>query len=356
MKSKSKRILGQVRLYAPNVHTGGGAVLLQSLLDSWPDRSSLQVYLDQRARAHLKIPSGAKAIWVRPRVTSRFTAELRLFGACQRGDTVFCFHGLPPLLPNPGRVVVLLQNRILLGVHSLAGFSLWTTLRLAFERKVGWLFRRRVAEYVVQTSGMARDLVAWYGEHQPLPKITVFPFVSEVSQRVTAGIEGIQWDFIYVAYGEVHKNHLRLLEAWKLLAQQGIRPRLGLTLRRDDVALLHAVERLREQCGAEIYNLGELSHERIFALYRQSRALIFPSLVESFGLPLVEARQTGLPILAPELDYVRDVCDPVQTFDPKSAVSIARSVRRFLRQPEEIRPPRSPAECWDHLLEDRELR
>ncbi len=70
------------------------------------------------------------------------------------------------------------------------------------------------------------------------------------------------------------------------------------------------------------------------SLYEFSRALIFPSRLESFGLPLVEARQAGLPILAPELDYVRDLIDPDEVFDPSSARSIATSVKRFMGVPE----------------------
>jgi hypothetical protein len=35
-------------------------------------------------------------------------------------------------------------------------------------------------------------------------------------------------------------------------------------------------------------------------------------------------------VLASELDYVRDVLDPEQAFDPESAVSIARAVKRFM--------------------------
>jgi hypothetical protein len=37
-----------------------------------------------------------------------------------------------------------------------------------------------------------------------------------------------------------------------------------------------------------------------------------------------------LPVLASELDYVRDLIEPAETFDPSSPVSIARAVRRFL--------------------------
>ena len=45
---------------------------------------------------------------------------------------------------------------------------------------------------------------------------------------------------------------------------------------------------------------------------------------------LLEARALGVPVLAPERDYVRDVCEPRQTFDPASPRSIADAVRRFL--------------------------
>jgi len=77
--------------------------------------------------------------------------------------------------------------------------------------------------------------------------------------------------------------------------------------------------------------LPNMEREKIIMLYSSSSALIYPSLFESFGLPLVEANQYGLPIIASELDYVRDVVDPEETFDPNSSKSIYRSVKRFLK-------------------------
>ena len=59
--------------------------------------------------------------------------------------------------------------------------------------------------------------------------------------------------------------------------------------------------------------------------------MIFPSFVETLGLPLIEAKKFKLDVLASELDYVRDILDPVETFDPHSARSICRSVKRFLK-------------------------
>ena len=45
---------------------------------------------------------------------------------------------------------------------------------------------------------------------------------------------------------------------------------------------------------------------------------------------MLEAKQAGLFIVAAELDYVRDSINPDQSFDPNSAVSIARAIKRSL--------------------------
>jgi hypothetical protein len=54
---------------------------------------------------------------------------------------------------------------------------------------------------------------------------------------------------------------------------------------------------------------------------------------------LLEARQQGLEIVAAELDYVRDVVSPDQTFDPGSPRSLARAVERSLGIESELLPP-----------------
>jgi len=76
--------------------------------------------------------------------------------------------------------------------------------------------------------------------------------------------------------------------------------------------------------------MGFLPHQELLLLYSSTRYLIYPSLYESFGIPLLEAKQAGLYIVAAELDYVRDSVNPDQSFDPNSAVSIARAIKRSL--------------------------
>ena len=44
--------------------------------------------------------------------------------------------------------------------------------------------------------------------------------------------------------------------------------------------------------------LGQVSEDRVHALYRGATALVYPSLYEGFGLPLIEAMASGTPVLA----------------------------------------------------------
>ena len=340
-------------LYAPNVHTGGGLVLLQALLQAWPDAVPLTAFLDARARESLALPMGGQISWVAASAGQRLRAEFGLRRVSRKESTILCFHGLPPVLPNRARVIVFQQNRNYLGLNPLSQFAWRTRLRLAVERLVSRAFRHRVSEYVVQTPAMQRAVAQWYplgklGGNAPV--VRILPFVDAMlghGQRIGSQPE---WDFVYVADGEAHKNHRTLLAAWQLLAKEGLRPSLALTLSSRDSALKCEIANTSQLRDLQVHDLGQLPREQVMALYANARAMIFPSKSESLGLPLVEATHVGLPILAPEMDYVRDVCVPVQTFDPDSPVSIARAVKRFLGRPEPCVALRTPAEFWRELL------
>jgi glycosyltransferase involved in cell wall biosynthesis len=337
---------GRLLLYAPNVHTGGGLVLLKALVEAWPNDLAFIAWLDARARAELIPRVGSQVFWVNATVGSRLGAEVSLAWTGNSCDTILCFNGLPPIFKQRSNVEVFQQNRNYLGEVDLTTFSWRTRQRLRYEQALSRIFRHRVQRYWVQTPSMARTLRRWYGTKKV--DVRVLPFAVECLRSELRPRVGT--DFVYVADGEAHKNHLTLLEAWKLLAEQGFHPSLVLTLAPRDVRLHKEIEVASRTHGLRISNVGQLPHADVLELYSNARALVFPSLGESFGLPLVEANRAGLPILASELDFVRDVCDPVETFDPKSAVSISRAVRRFLNARESPMKPASPGDFLAAVL------
>jgi glycosyltransferase involved in cell wall biosynthesis len=174
---------------------------------------------------------------------------------------------------------------------------------------------------------MEKAIRNWYGKKI---KVKIVPFAYTQSCQLSNNRQG----FVYVASGEEHKNHFRLLQAWSLLGKQGLKLKLILTIGSSFKTLVSKINFLRNNNGLEIYNMGLVKHEEIFEIYKNAEAIIYPSLIESFALPLIEASQIGLPIIASELDYVREVCEPIETFDPTSHISIMRAVRRFIKKPE----------------------
>jgi glycosyltransferase involved in cell wall biosynthesis len=167
--------------------------------------------------------------------------------------------------------------------------------------------------------------------------VAIFPDASAFQRRRIKKDSGhtAVYDFIYVATGEPHKNHMNLLEAWKLLASEGLYPSLCLTISASvHPGLFQTIEQAKIDHKLNIFNVQTHVPSDMHGLYENSRALVYPSMLESFGLPLVEARQAGLSIIAAELDYVRDLVDPEEVFDPRSPQSIARAIKRFLQIPE----------------------
>lgn len=319
-------------IHATNIHHGGGAILLSALFDALPDNLDAVAQIDQRMSSAKSWKAKVDIRYIKPTLIQRSRAERWLAKTARNDDLVLCFGNLPPLFKVKGRVFVFVQNRYLIDNTDLRDFSIGVRLRILIERL--WLSRcnGHCSELIVQTPTMKRLLEKRFGTTTP---IHVLPFLGQA--RCSSNPENTKEeytavsDFVYVASGEPHKNHSVLIEAWRLLAQEGLYPSLKLTLDPHRYPKLSAsVDHCAQYYGLTIENLGHIPHERVPIIFRQARALIYPSILESFGIPLLEAKQAGLAILAPELDYVRDLLDPDQTFDPTSPVSIARAVKRFL--------------------------
>lgn len=318
-------------IHAPNVHQGGGRVLLAAVLGAIDPTIKASAMLDAR----FQVPGQDVHLWhterVKPSLSGRLWAEWRLYKLTQAADIVLCFGNLPPLLKSPGRVVVFIQNRYQLERRGLAGFPARIRIRIWLERLWFRWGLRWAHEVVVQTPSMARIIEKKFD----LP-VRVLPFVADPGgyQRrspVTNAGTPKSGGFLYVATAEPHKGHRTLIEAWCLLAQEGIRPVLRLTVDKQSAPeLANWIETRKDACQLNVEMTGEVTADKLKDLYQQSSALVYPSTFESFGLPLIEARQQGLAILSGELDYVRDLVDPEETFDPSSPVSISRAIKRFL--------------------------
>lgn len=330
MPSKSPGTLGdrRVLLSAFALHAGGGAVVLnETIVGLGPEIKVASI--DWRIANDIKGLEHAEVEIVPSRLFSRVRALVRLAKAGQPGDRLFCLNSLPPPVRSRARTVVFVHSpqfaRLTTGIEYPA--KVW--LRMKIDQALFAWGRRNIDEIWVQSESMARAmrLVA------PNIAIAIVPFVDQATldpaPLLTNGESG-PVRYFYPADEMAHKNHLTLLKAWRIVADGGCDAQLHLTLLDPAFGALASAAGVADLVGTKIINHGRMSRSQVLQTLRQSTGLVFPSLTETFGLPLVEARAQGVPIIASERDFVRDVCEPVQTFDPLSAVSIARAIRRHL--------------------------
>jgi glycosyltransferase involved in cell wall biosynthesis len=322
-------------IHAPNVHQGGGRALLVPLLEAAGKRLPTTALLDDRLDFPDEVLRLLSIIRITPTIPGRLAGEWRLRRLVQAKDTVLCFGNLPPLFKLKGKSIVFLQNRYLVERADLKGFPLKVKLRLIVERF--WLhsLNAHATTVIVQTGSMQQ--AAMRTLQRSVDVVALLPDSAGNPRRETEQDAGrtTLYDFLYVAGGEPHKNHVNLLDAWKLLASEGLYPSLCLTVSETEYPeLFRLIDRAKIEHKLNIHNVPIHSGADMQGLYNAAKALVYPSLLESFGLPLLEAKQAGLSIVAAELDYVRDLVDPDEAFDPRSPRSIARAIRRFLQIPE----------------------
>lgn len=129
-------------------------------------------------------------------------------------------------------------------------------------------------------------------------------------------------EFAFVSTPSPQKNYPTLLDAWEYLHEQGHHPALHITIDETAPHLLARVAAMQQK-GIRIHNYSYVDPRDLYYKYRY---LICPSIMESFGLPLIEATDSGMKVLAPELPYVHDVIRPSLTFDAMDKVSMANAV------------------------------
>jgi len=111
----------------------------------------------------------------------------------------------------------------------------------------------------------------------------------------------------YPANSCSYKNYQELVYALSELQKSGYdMSSIGLYLTiEEDKALLELIARLGVR--KNIHFLGILSYNQVLSYYKSCTTVVFPSYIESFGLPLLEAAMFGKPIVVADEAYARDV-------------------------------------------------
>lgn len=115
---------------------------------------------------------------------------------------------------------------------------------------------------------------------------------------------------VYPATPLAYKNHRILADAIGILRQRTDIGNLRIHLTIDKDPHIPFVKTIMERQMDDIFLFdGKLTFDDLMSLYKSADALLFPSYIETFGLPLIEAAAFGLPVICSDLPYAHDVLD-----------------------------------------------
>ena len=309
--------------------SAGTARYCQALVDSLRTHASNDIDLvELRATRRLRLP--------RPGLARKiFVAYWEL---------IYCTRILPAQLRR--HRIDLLHCTIPLPVHSAlleTGTKIVTTVCDVipfshpewFPRLMGLRLRRRMrravegSQHLIAISNFTKWTLSHY-LNVPDDRISVTHL--GVNHPSTVARHDLGGPLLAVGTLEPRKNLAVVLEAYRLLrARLRVAPKLLIvggqgwgnhTLR----ALIR-----RDELEGGVQSLGFVPDGELFALYQTARMLLYPSLQEGFGLPILEAMASGCPVITANTSSLPEVAgDAAILADPSDVPRLADAIHKLL--------------------------
>ena len=215
--------------------------------------------------------------------------------------------------------------------------------RLAF--RLAYSLALRAAQHVIAVSQATRaDLARFFG--LPSQRITVIPEAADplYTPQPDAKIVAVRQRYglppgyvLYLGSNKPHKNLVRLVQAWALVKQRNAARDMQLVLAGPWDTRYPESRQLAEQLGlqTDIRFLGPVPEADLPALYSGATLLVFPSLYEGFGLPVLEAMACGTPVACANTSSLPEVAgDAAPRFSPTDTAAMADLLARLLTDPD----------------------
>jgi len=206
------------------------------------------------------------------------------------------------------------------------------------------VFCNRASFVCVHTEWTRQDVLHHY--QLPPDRVAVIPWgsvfeaydtISDEEIRATAEKYGLPSRFfIYPSATWPHKNHEIILRALHLLkSERAISPQVFFT--GSSTVYRPTLDKLAKELGIsqQLHFLGFVTPVELQALFRTATAMIYPSKFEGFGLPILEAFHTRVPVLSSNSSTLPEVAaDGALYFSPNSPGELAALMSDILERPE----------------------
>ena len=312
--------------------TGGGITFLNNFILNLANIKTDNIYyLFTSGRLPFNLPPNFKLIQVTPLATYEFwkffwhQLGIRNFIEKEKIDLFYGSTGITPFNINCP-IVLTLQN---LWPFLLSKSSLFINLE-KYSRKL----------YINKCTQLATLIhfasFSSYQEHLSLglnitkDKARIIPFgihkmffdkidsVSSYNYLKSLNLANKKY-ILFVGNIYEHKNILTLLKAFAFFSQRtGSEYYLviaGKVMEKNYFRkILYLINFLAIQ--NKVIFLGEINYNKLPALYQAAKLFVFPSLLETFGFPMIEAMSSGVPLLVADTPIGREMCEDASVYFP----------------------------------------
>lgn len=303
------------------INSGGGYVLLRYLIETLIKKDvDFILLLDKRIQTDFTNVKNRLILSPSELARLKFYRHLSL-----DVTSILCFANVPPPIKINLPVYTYFHN---INMLTLQG---WPSKRKQFQtwlkREYIKLLKNNTDKWIVQTTNTQNQLIRQLKSN--IGSIVVYPFYDIDSLTKEFDICTAKKDYALVGnYNNGAKGHLQLVKAWEMLAQKGYHKTLHLTVSDASDEFWDSLNRAT-QCGVRIINHGNIEFKQVANIYRQSKAIVYPSINESLGLGIVEAISMGCDVIASDLPFTHSICSPSIVFDRSNPDSIAGAIIKY---------------------------
>jgi glycosyltransferase involved in cell wall biosynthesis len=194
------------------------------------------------------------------------------------------------------------------------------------NERILWFYKniyKRIIKYsikdnyyiLVQTEWMRNAVINQFG-WKPSKVMVIKPNLVKISIEEISNLEfkDRKFHIFYPAHKVIYKNHELIIRALRHIKDQKkkIYDNLMIHFTIDDNlgkdrndTIINLIRNLKVNDHIKLE--GKLSYKTVLSFYKSCNLMLFPSYIESFPLPLIEAASFGIPILAADMDYAREV-------------------------------------------------
>lgn len=328
----------KILVYNVAAEDGGGLFVLKNFYNDvkklnsdiqWTFFVSADI-LNPTDRIEIRVFKETKESWIKRWVFENF--ELPKIIETENFDVVISLQNMPVKKCDKPQLVYLHQSL----QYCPKKFSLFRSEErgLAIRQKlICGLIKKNIkkAKHIfVQTEWIKNATMDWVGFSED--KITVVPVTFDINSVPVKPYTGHNSrEFFYPARAEIYKNHKTVIEACKILKSKGIDDfRVIFTINPDSGVYERQLSELAE--GLPVDFIGNVEYEDIWGYYSRT-ILLFPSYLETCGLPMLEAKAAKGRILASDMPFSHEALDGyanVNFFEYNNAEQLAQKMEEML--------------------------